>query len=92
LDCRLPYPQAQDIDTALAQLYAELDEEKLLELVGTTHHACIVEELAPSLTAHSRHHALAVLQLQAGSARRALETWKKLSLGTLTDAAYPGLQ
>ena len=88
-----PREWAADIDTALAHLYAEFEEESLLELV-TGDNACEVDDLADALNQHKRVHALALLYAQSNAPRRALEIWKRLhSTGAdaYVDPTYPGL-
>ena len=89
----VPKDWAADIDTALAHLYAELDVDALLKLVGGENF-CVVEDVIESLQRCHRYHALAILYAQNDATRRSLEIWKRLhskSADAYLDPTYPGL-
>eukprot|EP00039_Didymoeca_costata_P027017 m.17221 g.17221 ORF g.17221 m.17221 type:complete len:869 (-) comp5949_c0_seq1:1100-3706(-) len=86
----VPKDWVTDIDTTLALLFSESNPEKLLELISSDN-SCVVEDVTETLLKNERHHALAMMYSQAKMIRRALEIWKKLNQGSITDPDYPGL-
>ncbi|CAH1787439.1 unnamed protein product [Owenia fusiformis] len=79
-----------EIDTALLKLYAELDPSKLLMFIGKS--VCKLSDCVELLEKHERFHALGLLYRYNGQHANALQVWKRLTNGEVTDVLFPGLE
>jgi hypothetical protein len=64
------------VDTLLLQLLCDVGDAAAVEALLSGQHAAAAGAVEPALRAAGRWHGLALLQLHAGEAREALETWK----------------
>ena len=88
---RSNFPQAAvEIDTALVQLYAEVNNPKLISLVSAKN-SCLVENAISCLTQYNHHHSLALFYCYHQQTKKAMELWKQLIHGDLDDPSFPGI-
>eukprot|EP00042_Codosiga_hollandica_P045510 m.464015 g.464015 ORF g.464015 m.464015 type:complete len:882 (-) comp57045_c1_seq4:1987-4632(-) len=79
-----------NVDTALAQAYGVVDEQKLVKFASYTNYI-EVDHCADFLRSLGRHHALAIIYHASDLPRIAFDIWRKLQFDELQDPAYPGV-
>mmetsp|Transcript_25377 Transcript_25377/g.76453 ORF Transcript_25377/g.76453 Transcript_25377/m.76453 type:complete len:901 (+) Transcript_25377:89-2791(+) len=81
---------AKDIDTALAVLYSTHFPDKLPPFVAKSA-VLSVDDIKLHFEKAEQHHMLAILHARDGNARAALNIWRRINVGELADASFPGL-
>lgn len=85
----VPQEWASDIDTVLAVLFGVLSPDKLIKFISRQHNV-VLHDAIEHLEKHQRFHAVALLHAQNGAPSSALNIWKRLDAGELSDQMYAG--
>uniref|UniRef100_A0A383VGG5 Uncharacterized protein n=1 Tax=Tetradesmus obliquus TaxID=3088 RepID=A0A383VGG5_TETOB len=75
------------IDTLLLQLLCDVGDAAGVEMLLCGPHAAVAAAAAAALRAAGRWHGLALLQMNAGHPKEALQTWQALAAGQLTESS-----
>ena len=86
----VPEAWASDIDTVLTVLFGILSPDKLIKFISKKH-VVVLQDAIEHLRKHERHHAVALLHAQNGAPHHALDIWRRIDSGELSDPGYPGV-
>uniref|UniRef100_H3CVP4 Transforming growth factor, beta receptor associated protein 1 n=1 Tax=Tetraodon nigroviridis TaxID=99883 RepID=H3CVP4_TETNG len=80
----------EDVDTALLKLYAEQDQDRLLELLSSSN-ACLLADSVPWLEKYHKYFALGLLYHYNRQDATALQLWIRVADGDLQDSTRSDL-
>ncbi|XP_065844821.1 transforming growth factor-beta receptor-associated protein 1-like [Oscarella lobularis] len=83
------YGRREIVDTVLLKLYANLNSPHLHQLIASEN-CCAIDESIAYLKDAKQHHAVALMHCSNNDAKSALDTWKSIVDGELTDESFPG--